>query len=80
MTDLTVTVALVHPNLDQLSIVLLPPPGLPPVTLLRFRVDAAGKTVMPDGVHPQGLPGGNSIGEIPVPTSPISYVAGGDCV
>ncbi len=71
--DLTVTVSLVHPNLDELSLILVPPPGLPSVTLLLNRIDGAG-TVLPSANNPQGLPGaGGSIGSIPLNTNPVSY-------
>ncbi len=74
VTDLTVTVNLIDDtHMDELAIILIPPPGLPSVNLLLNRIDLAGNVI--GGNHPQGLPAvaNGTIGEIPVPTSPITY-------
>src|SRR5262249_46621865 len=57
--DLTVTVNLIHPNLSEISLVLVPPNKLPTVTLLSNQVDASGQIVLgPSGTA--GLPSGTS--------------------
>ncbi len=65
LDDLTVTVNLVHPNLDELGLILVPPVGsnLPSVTLLFNHVDPLGQ-VVGAGTGEVGLTGAGSIGEI----------------
>ncbi len=74
VTDLTVTVNLVDPNIDELSLVLMPPNGLAPVTLLLNRTDGMGATLPPAPTipAPQGLPAATSnsgLGVIQVSTT-----------
>jgi subtilisin-like proprotein convertase family protein len=70
VTDLTVTINMVEPHMDEVSVVLIPPNGLPSVTLLLNRVDNAGNVLPGPNLPPQGLPDNPDMGELQVGTNP----------
>ena len=62
VTDLTVTVNMAEPNMDEVSLVLIPPNGLTPVTLLLNRLDGQGRTLPLDvGQSARAEPGGTGL-------------------
>jgi len=78
ITDLTVTVnAVDQTGINALSLVLIPPNGLPMVNLVMNRDNTAGQAIHPDGInsHSQGLPNTSraSLGEIPIVGGPNTY-------
>ena len=57
VSDLAVTLSLIHPNLNELSAVLIPPAGsgLSPITLFQNQTDAAGNSIASSGISGANL-------------------------